>query len=185
MKTLKHLFALAMLLCAFVAEAQFFEKVGKSAEKAAERTVLRKTEQKTSEKVGKTIDRAVDGDPAKKREKQKRKKEQQAQRENNSPQIGDVTKYTGKWYYVSETGKPEDNCQAKSYFTFSGSNYTHLLYSKDCTPVSGSSGTFNILENRLILVENGKKTGYSVLSLTDRELILKDDQAHIITLKKE
>lgn len=180
MKTLKHLFVLIILLCAFTAQAQFLEKVGKSAEKAAERTVLRKTEQKTSQKIGKTIDRTVDGDPVK-----KRKEEQQTQQKNNSPLIDDVAKYTGKWHYVSETGKQEDNCQKKSHFTFSGSNYTHLLYGKDCTPVSGSSGTFSINENQLVLIEKGKKTGYSILSLTDRELILKDEQAHIITLKKE
>gem|GEM_PF-2584947 len=64
MKTLKYLFILTVLLCAMTAQAQFLEKVGKSAERAAERTVIRKTEQKTSQKAGKTIDRAVDGDPA-------------------------------------------------------------------------------------------------------------------------
>ena len=185
MKTIKQLFILVILLCAFTAEAQFLEKVGKSAEKAAERTVLRKTEQKTSEKVGKAIDRAVDGDPAKKRERKKCKKEQQAQKDNNNPLIGDVSKYTGKWHYVSTTGKPVGNCQQKSHFTFSGNNYTHLMYGDDCTPVAGSSGTFSIHENQLVLLEKNKKISYSVLSFTAGELILKDEQEHIITLQKE
>src|SRR5690606_27024053 len=137
------------------------------------------------QKVGKAIDRTADGDPAKKREREKRKKEQQAQRENSSPLIGDITKYAGIGYYASATGKPIHNCQKKSHFTFSGNNYTHLVYGDDCTPVSGSAGTFSIHENQLVLHENGDEMRYSVLSLTDRELILKDGQEHIIILQKE
>ena len=58
MKTKKNskLIIILFLLVGMNAQAQFFKKIAKSAERAAERTVLNKTEQKTAEKTDKALD---------------------------------------------------------------------------------------------------------------------------------
>lgn len=67
MKSRTLLTAMAFLFIGTTTQAQFFKKLGKSAEKAAERAVTRKTEQKVSKETEKAMDTILGNGKKKKR----------------------------------------------------------------------------------------------------------------------
>ena len=74
MKTRTFLIAVAFLFIGGNAQAQFWKKVGKSAEKAAERAVIRKTEQKASKETERGMDVILGNGKKKKKQSSKKKK---------------------------------------------------------------------------------------------------------------
>ncbi|QCX01588.1 OmpA family protein [Aggregatimonas sangjinii] len=86
MKTRTLFIALAFLFIGSTTQAQFFKKLGKSAEKAAERAVTRKTEQKVSKETEKAMDTIL-GNGKKKKKTKKNKNQEVAKNEGpvNSP----------------------------------------------------------------------------------------------------
>ncbi len=74
MKTRTLLIVIAFLFVGTITQAQFFKKLGKSAEKAAERAVIRKTEQKVNKETEKAMDTILgNGNNKNKRDSKKRK----------------------------------------------------------------------------------------------------------------
>ncbi|MFD2563932.1 OmpA family protein [Aquimarina rubra] len=102
MKTIKQILGVAVLFFLMLmpqnTQAQFWEKVAKTAEKAAEKTILKKTEEKVSKKTGKTIDDAVDGKPKKKKKRKSKSKKKKGavissdNEENNSTDAAEDSK---------------------------------------------------------------------------------------------
>lgn len=84
MKTRTLLIAIAFLFLGTTAQAQFFKKLGKSAEKAAERAVTRKTEQKVNKETEKAMDTILGNGKTKKKRTSKKDKNQEVP-ENEGP----------------------------------------------------------------------------------------------------
>jgi len=83
MKTRTLLIALAFLFIGGTTQAQFFKKLGKSAEKAAERAVTKKTEEKVTKETEKAMDTVL-GNGKKKKKRTSRNDENQEVAENDS-----------------------------------------------------------------------------------------------------
>lgn len=94
----KHLLLfLILLLFADITNAQFLDRLGKSAQRAAERTVEKRVEKETEKKTDKTMDEVFEpGEEGKKEEGKKKKKQKDVasetadQSEENSPAGPDI-----------------------------------------------------------------------------------------------
>lgn len=84
MKTRTLLIAIAFLFIGSSTQAQFFKKLGKSAEKAAERAVTRKTEQKVTKETEKAMDTVLGNGNKRKKRSSKKNKDQEVT-ENETP----------------------------------------------------------------------------------------------------
>lgn len=84
MKTRTLLIAIAFLFIGTTAQAQFFKKLGKSAEKAAERAVTRKTEQKVNKETEKAMDTILGSGKKKKNKRPSKKNRNQESAENDN-----------------------------------------------------------------------------------------------------
>jgi len=97
MKTRTLFIALAFLFIGTTTQAQFFKKLGKSAEKAAERAVTRKTEQKVNKETEKAMDTILGNGKKKKKRTSKQQKNQEVAKNDgpmNSPNETDASEKT-------------------------------------------------------------------------------------------
>ena len=83
MKMRTFLIAIAILFIGTSGHAQFFKKLGKSAEKAAERAVTRKTEQKVNKETEKAMDTILGNGKKKKKRTSKKNKNQETTENDN------------------------------------------------------------------------------------------------------
>ena len=84
MKTKTLLIAIAFLFMGATTQAQFFKKLGKSAEKAAERAVTRKTEQKVNKETERAMDTILGNGKKKKKRSSKKNKSKEVEENDDS-----------------------------------------------------------------------------------------------------
>lgn len=84
MKTKTLLIAIALLFMGATTQAQFFKKLGKSAEKAAERAVTRKTEQKVNKETERAMDTILGNGKKKKKHSSKKNKSKEVEENDDS-----------------------------------------------------------------------------------------------------
>ena len=113
MKMRKLLIAIAILFIGSSGQAQFFKKLGKSAEKAAERAVTRKTEQKVNKETEKAMDTIL-GNGKKKNKSTSEKNDNQETTVNDNQVIDAVANDTPE--VQSEGEVPEAKAWSKYNF---------------------------------------------------------------------
>lgn len=94
MKPRTLLIAIVFLLMGSTTQAQFFKKLGKSAEKAAERAVTRKTEQKVTKETEKAMDTVLGNGRKNKKRSSKKNQDQEITKnetQNGSPNEAEVS----------------------------------------------------------------------------------------------
>lgn len=118
MKMRTFLIAIALLFIGTTAEAQFFKKLGKSAEKAAERAVTKKTEQKVSKETEKAMDTILGNGKKKKKRTSKKNKNQETTENDNrkSDSRKNETVANDTPEVPSETEAPEAKAWSKYNF---------------------------------------------------------------------
>ncbi len=92
MKAQQIIITLLILFSCSQANAQFWKKLGKTAQKAAERTVEDRVDREASKKTDKTLDSVFDKKKGKKRSKKKKKKKNQST--SNEQESNESSSYT-------------------------------------------------------------------------------------------
>lgn len=131
MKTRTLFIVMAFLFIGTTTQAQFFKKLGKSAEKAAERAVTRKTEQKVSKETEKAMDTIL-GNGKKKKKASKQNKEGVGNKEEkrNEPNSQDS----------AEENVKENNANQKAWSKYNFVPGDKIIFHDDL--VNEESGEF-------------------------------------------
>jgi len=155
MTKLRTLFiAIAFLFLGTTTQAQFFKKLGKTAEKAAERAVLKKTEQKASEKTDKALDGIFNMEIG-----------GMMGNSNMDPSVLPES-YNYEWRYTMQTEHKKGNMKMHYYLKEGGTDFASRMEMQQQTMMGGmlmvmdqDLGTTTILMN-----SNGKKHGQIISS---------------------
>ena len=126
MKTRTLLIAIAFLFIGSTTKAQFFKKLGKTAEKPAERAVTRKTEQKINKETEKAMDTILGNG-------KKKKKRTSGKNKNKKVGSNDETDNTPD---KTDTSKKEDNVHTVDQRTWSKYNFVpgdKIIFEDDLT----------------------------------------------------